>query len=48
MKKNADGTNRIIASGEHCLVPVANCLWKYRQDVKKHRVKTLSPKSQIL
>ena len=29
MKKNADGTNRIIASGEHFLVPAANCLWKY-------------------
>ena len=39
MLKNADGTNRIIAADEKCLVPTCKCFWKGSCNVK-HGVKT--------
>ena len=39
--KNADGTNRIIAPGEKCLVATDKCFWKDPSDVV-NRVKTRS------
>lgn len=40
--KNTDGTNRIIAKGDMCLVPTNKCFWKDSSGVKD-RVKTRSP-----
>ena len=31
--KNADGTNRIIANKENCLVPTSIAFWKYMEDI---------------
>ena len=39
--KNADGTNKIIAAGDKCLVATGKCFWKDPSDVK-HGVKTRS------
>ena len=39
--KNADGTNKIIKTGDKCLIPMNECFWKDPCDVK-HRVKTRS------
>ena len=40
-RKNIDGTNRIIANGENCLVPASRAFWKYIEDVSAG-VKTCS------
>ena len=32
-RKNADGTNRIIANKENCLVPTSRAFWKYIEDI---------------
>ena len=32
-RKNADGTNRIIANGEDCLIPCSKPFWKYIEDI---------------
>ena len=32
--KNADGTNRIIASGKNCLLQFNKCFWKVPSDVR--------------
>ena len=40
-RKNIDGTNRIIAHGENCLVPASGAFWKYIEDVSA-RVKPCS------
>ena len=40
--KIADGTNRIIAAGEKCIVATNKCFWKEPCDVVKHGVKTRS------
>ena len=37
--KNADGTNKIIKTGDECLVPTDECFWNDLCDVK-HGVKT--------
>ena len=42
MNRNADGTNKIIGSGERCLTPTTQCFWKDPQDVKIAGVKTRS------
>ena len=34
MTKNADGTNKLIGSGEKCVTPTAQCFWKDPQDVR--------------
>ena len=31
--KNIDGTNRIIANDEKCLVPTSRPFWKYIEDI---------------
>ena len=41
MTKNADGTNKLIDSGEKCVTPTAQCFWKDPQDVSSG-VKTRS------
>ena len=40
MTQNADGTNRLIGSGEKCLVPTARPFWKYVEDIETSGVKT--------
>ena len=32
-RKNADGTNRIIANNERCLMPCSKPFWKYIEDI---------------
>ena len=32
--KNADGTNRIVASGENCLLRMKKCFWKVPCDIR--------------
>ena len=39
--KNADGTNKIIKTGDECLVSTDECFWNDLCDVK-HGVKTRS------
>ena len=34
MTKNADGTKKLIDSGEKCVIPTAQCFWKDSQDVR--------------
>ena len=34
MTKNADGTNKLIGSGDKCVTSTAQCFWKYPQDVR--------------
>ena len=38
---NADGTHKLIAEGDRCLVPTNRCFWKDPSDVAA-RVKTRS------
>ena len=33
--KNLDGTNKIIAAGEKCLVETGKCFWKDSSDIKR-------------
>ena len=33
LRKNADGTNRIIGTGEKCLISVCKPFWKYIEDI---------------
>ena len=40
MRKNADGTNRIISPKERCLLPTARAFWKYIEDIPNTGVKT--------
>ena len=40
MTKNAEGTNRLIAPGEKCLVPTARPFWKYIEDILNNGIKT--------
>ena len=40
MTKNADGTNKIIGTGEKCLVPTEKCFQKDPQDIRSCGVKT--------
>ena len=40
-RKNADGTNRIIANDEKCLTPTSRAFWKYIEDIPAN-VKTSS------
>lgn len=40
--ENADGTNRLIGSGEKCLVPTARPFWQYIEDIPNIGVKTRS------
>ena len=39
--KNVNGTNRIIAKDENCLIPTSECFWKDPLDIK-NGVKTRS------
>ena len=32
-RKNADGTNRIIANNENCLISTSRAFWKYIEDI---------------
>ena len=32
-RKNVDGTNRIIANDEKCLVPASRAFWEYIEDI---------------
>ena len=32
-RKNEDGTNRIIANGERCLLPICHQFWKDVNDI---------------
>ena len=32
-RKNDDGTNRIIANNEQCLIPTSRLFWKYIEDI---------------
>ena len=32
-RKNTDGTNRIIANNEKCLLPTSRAFWKYIEDI---------------
>ena len=32
-RKNADGTNKIIANDERCLIPCSKPFWKYIEDI---------------
>ena len=38
---NVDGTNKLIAEGDACLIPTNTCFWKDASDVATH-VKTRS------
>lgn len=40
MRKNADGSNRLILRGEKCLVPTFQPFWKYIEDIETSGVKT--------
>ena len=40
MRKNADGSNRLILRGEKCLVPTSQPFWKYIEDIETSGVKT--------
>lgn len=42
MTKNVDQMNKLIGSGEKCLVPTGECFWKDPMDIKKCKVKTTS------
>ena len=40
MRKNADGTNRLIGPREKCLALTARPYWKYPEDLTDIKVKT--------
>ena len=42
MKKNADGSNKLIGPGQKFFVPTADCFQKNPSDVKHCKVKTRS------
>ena len=41
-RKNADGTNRIIEKGKHCLTPTSYPFWKQIPDISTSTIHTRS------